>query len=938
MSTNRKFLAGTVTTALVASAVAPAAAAEEAQYNAQEELFTDVPETNSHFENIYSAVDYGLLSGYPDGTFKPLNDLTRSNVVKALGKYVIASEGYDNLADYLQDHDLSDVEPFNDVTADSRDAELYNFSLIVKEAGIFQGSNNNLMPADNITRQQMAQVIVNAFNLDEVETDNEAEVEDLGSAFASYQDDIQILANLGVTTVSNFRPLDDTSRGHLASFLVAAYELVQDDTTPALASGISGFITDGDEVVEGAVVSIGDKQAVTDENGYYELLNVAAGDVDVIVAKDGYKTVTLEDQVVKEDTVTTVSTDLDGQLINVADITISGTVVNADTGASVDDATVTFEVYDEEAEAWVTAGTTETDVDGSYSVDQESADLALGTEYNMTVAKEGFKSFEQTITTDSQETANVLSGIELNEIAALDLTVNVTDAEGEDVAAAEVAVQDDEGNVVTEGTVTDGTVELADLQLLSGDYSVIVDADENSAISYTEFTVTEGTDQTVDVQLEEGFTISAVIGTEGVSEEFLAGSDVTVELLRGNTVVETATVAATAETLDEITASFDRVAPADYTLRVSGDYIVTETFDAFSVDSDADFEARAEAAGVVTGTVNDEDATVNLLDAEGNTVDSLELTDGTYKFSGVAAGEYTVEVVSEDFVNSSEEVTVEKNTPETVDFILESPASTGDVAGFVRTEGTLAAADVTVVYHDEEGEVVTSTDTDNGAYSLTDLDPGTYTVVVRGDGFETFSTTQTIEAGDNLERVNYTVETGADATFTVNTVDSEGEEVSLEDAGITLTDAFYDEASEFGIWNGTADGSTVEFTSLSAGDYDFAIDFADDSDYVDVEETTTIASGEDVELEITVAEKAAMQEVSYRVVDEDNNDATAKAVVFNEDGSVNTIINTGDDLSLVDGDYTIAFYANGYAVETRDFTVSGDAVTIPVVQLTQVTN
>ncbi|WP_404404998.1 carboxypeptidase regulatory-like domain-containing protein [Jeotgalibacillus malaysiensis] len=936
MSRNRKFLAGTVTTALVASAVAPVAAAEEAQFDAQQELFTDVPENNSHFENIYKAVDYGLLSGYPDGTYKPLNALTRSNVVKALGKYVIASKGYESLAEYLADHDLSDVEPFNDVTADSRDAELYNFSLIVKEAGIFQGSNNNLMAGNNITRQQMAQVLVNAFNLDEIETDNEVEVEDLDTAFTSYRDDIQILANLGVTTVSNFRPLDNTSRGHLASFLVTAYELVQDDTTPVLASGISGFITDGDEVVEGAVVAIGDKQAVTDENGYYELLNVAAGEVDVTVAKKGYKTVTLADQVVKEDTVTTVSTDLTGQLIDVSDITISGTVVNGDSGASVDAATVTFEVYDEETNEWVVAGTTETTANGSYSVDQESADLALGTEYNMTVEKEGFKSFEQTITTDSQETANVLSGIELDEIAALDLTVNVTDAAGEDVASAEVAVQDAEGNVVTEGTVTNGSVVLPDLQLLSGDYSVIVNADEDSAISYTEFTVTEGTDQTVDVQLEKGFTISAVIGTEAVSEEFLDGSDVTVELLRGNTVVETVDAAVS---VDAITASFARIAPADYTLRVSGDYIVTETFDAFSVDSDAAFEARAEAAGVVEGTVNDVDATVNLLDAEGNTVDSLELTDGTYKFSGVAAGEYTVEVVSEDFVNKSAEVTVEKNADTTADFTLESPASTGDVAGFVRTKGTLAAANVTVVYHNEEGAVVDSTETVNGAYSLTELAPGTYTVVVRGDGFETFSTTQTIEAGDNLERVNYTVETGADATFTVNAVDSKGEEVSLEDAGITLTDSFFDaEDNVFGVWTETAVGSTVEFTSLSAGDYDFTIDFADGSEYVDVEETATIASGEDVALEITVAEKAAMQDVSFRVVDENNADATAKAVVFNEDGSVNTIINSDGELSLVDGNYTIAFFANGYAVETRDFTVSGNALTIPVVQLIKVTN
>lgn len=230
MSTkHNKFMVGAVTAAMVATAVAPVAGAE---VNPKSEFaFSDVSVENTHYENIYKAYEAEFMSGYQDGTFKPFQDLTRGNVVKALGKYVVATSGKE-----LSDFDVSNVTPFSDVPATTADKELYNYSLIVKQAGIFSGSNNKLMPAQNITRQQMAKVLVNAFDLKDLPGD-QSKVTDNNKAFAEFVPYINILSENGVTSESSFRPTETTVRGQFASFLVRAYEASTPvASTPAVAS------------------------------------------------------------------------------------------------------------------------------------------------------------------------------------------------------------------------------------------------------------------------------------------------------------------------------------------------------------------------------------------------------------------------------------------------------------------------------------------------------------------------------------------------------------------------------------------------------------------------------------------------------------------------------------------------------------------------------
>ncbi|SEI93431.1 S-layer homology domain-containing protein [Bhargavaea ginsengi] len=183
------------------------------------EGYTDVKETNTHYDNILIAQELGILSGYPDGTFRPNQKLTRAHVIKALGKFEL------EMAEKTMDtYPVAGVKPFRDIPPTSRDQELYKLSLVVKAAGIFDGDpNNDAKPANLMSRQQMAKVLVNAFWLEDLE-DVDADVRDLDKAAPYFRDQIKILSENGVTNVTEFRPTETTSRAQFASFLVRSFD------------------------------------------------------------------------------------------------------------------------------------------------------------------------------------------------------------------------------------------------------------------------------------------------------------------------------------------------------------------------------------------------------------------------------------------------------------------------------------------------------------------------------------------------------------------------------------------------------------------------------------------------------------------------------------------------------------------------------------------
>ncbi|WP_346235371.1 S-layer homology domain-containing protein [Lysinibacillus telephonicus] len=211
-----KFMATATTATLVASAFVPVASA----------AFDDVKENNSHAEAINALVEAGIIKGYEDGSFRPNAQLTRGHVVKMLGKWV-EKQGFEIPADW------NTVQRFDDVEVGAKDQELVKYAALVKEAGVFIGSNGKLNAGGHISRENMALTLDRAYKavtgtslVEIAENAKDLVVADLTSAKAESREEIQALRNLGISIVEKFEPKNSVTRAQFASFLNRTIETI----------------------------------------------------------------------------------------------------------------------------------------------------------------------------------------------------------------------------------------------------------------------------------------------------------------------------------------------------------------------------------------------------------------------------------------------------------------------------------------------------------------------------------------------------------------------------------------------------------------------------------------------------------------------------------------------------------------------------------------
>ncbi|MDX8363771.1 S-layer homology domain-containing protein [Cytobacillus sp. IB215665] len=199
----RKFLAGSVSAALVATAIGPVAASAAND-------FSDVSSSYWAHDEISALANEGIINGFPNGTFGPDLTLTRGQAAKlfqrALGLEVPA-----------------DLNSFSDLEGHS-DQELLAAAAAVKAAGIFKGSNGEFGAEDVLTRAQMASVIVRAFGLEANDVD--VTLTDLDTIDVSHRDNVSVLFQNGITTGRDngtiFDGADSVTRAQFATFLYRA--------------------------------------------------------------------------------------------------------------------------------------------------------------------------------------------------------------------------------------------------------------------------------------------------------------------------------------------------------------------------------------------------------------------------------------------------------------------------------------------------------------------------------------------------------------------------------------------------------------------------------------------------------------------------------------------------------------------------------------------
>lgn len=150
-------------------------------------------------DEIEYLLSKGIVSGYPDGTFKPDNPITRAEFVKIINK-VIGTKG------------KSDV-PFKDVNEKNW---FYDEVAKAIKSGYVEGyGDNTFRPNKPITRQEAAKIIVTAFRLEGISLSNDSSFIDQNKIDNWAQEYVTILKNRGYIygyADGTFRPNNPITR------------------------------------------------------------------------------------------------------------------------------------------------------------------------------------------------------------------------------------------------------------------------------------------------------------------------------------------------------------------------------------------------------------------------------------------------------------------------------------------------------------------------------------------------------------------------------------------------------------------------------------------------------------------------------------------------------------------------------------------------------
>jgi trimeric autotransporter adhesin len=192
----RKFLTGTITAAVVASAVVPAASAAEVK-------FTDLAGLDAETVTAIEAlVGLEVIKGYPDGTFKPNQTINRGQAAEMTVKAL----------------KITPKAPTGKVFEDLTDKSYYaSFAEALAEAKLIP-AGGKFGAGTDMTREAMAIALVTGFGLKA--TDKAVDVKDLETASPEAREAIKILAQHDVTKLldGNFNPKEAVKRSQFALF------------------------------------------------------------------------------------------------------------------------------------------------------------------------------------------------------------------------------------------------------------------------------------------------------------------------------------------------------------------------------------------------------------------------------------------------------------------------------------------------------------------------------------------------------------------------------------------------------------------------------------------------------------------------------------------------------------------------------------------------
>ncbi len=123
--------------------------------------FEDLPEKHQHYEAVIELVEKGVVAGYEDGTFRPENEITRTEFCALLARTL----------GYSKESYITKKLPFSDVSEDYWGAAFISFCY---EKGLINGmGDGTFAPAAKVTMEQVIKMAVCAIG-----TQNEDRVAD----------------------------------------------------------------------------------------------------------------------------------------------------------------------------------------------------------------------------------------------------------------------------------------------------------------------------------------------------------------------------------------------------------------------------------------------------------------------------------------------------------------------------------------------------------------------------------------------------------------------------------------------------------------------------------------------------------------------------------------------------------------------------------------
>lgn len=216
----------TATAAALTASVVAVPTTEAAQ------VFPDVPTTHGHFETINELAERNIVQGFPDGTFKPGQAVTRGQAAKMIAGIL----GLDTVN--VENPNFKDIKT---------SFQYYGAIAALVDEGIIDGyEDGTYRPDATLTRGHMAKILTRAFKLEKDE--NVAPFTDI--ALSEYRNDIEALYDHGVTvgtTPTTYSPRENVTRAQLASFIIRAEDAVEFELVE-----VTGTITK----IENGVVTI----------------------------------------------------------------------------------------------------------------------------------------------------------------------------------------------------------------------------------------------------------------------------------------------------------------------------------------------------------------------------------------------------------------------------------------------------------------------------------------------------------------------------------------------------------------------------------------------------------------------------------------------------------------------------------------------------------